>query len=326
MMTRRGCLYLLTTSLLLMRSAQSAAERHTQSVAFLGLDSRDDPILLQSFLDGLRVHGYSEGKNVRFVMPDVKDRYDLITGALTELVRENVDVIVTRGSTATTYASKATQSIPIVMVAGLDPVKAGFTASLSHPERNITGLTLASQDLAAKRLQILQDLVPVRTRVGVLVNPESKGSVASAQEAQKAARALGLELSMAEARTSEQFDVAFRALSNANVASVFCTPSTMFTSARKQLVMAAARYRLPTLFYTTEYVEAGGLVSYGPDQAAAFREAGAYVAKILGGMKPGDLPIEQPTKLELVINLKTAKAINIKVPQSVLLRADRVIQ
>jgi putative ABC transport system substrate-binding protein len=205
-------------------------------------------------------------------------------------------------------------------------VKAGFAVSLARPGGNLTGLTLASQDLAAKRLELLREIVPGVKRIGLLVNPESKGSTASAKDAEAAAKSLRLELQTVQARASTEFETAFTDLVKANVGAVFSTPSTMFTAHREQIVQIAARHRLPTMFYGADYVEAGGLVAYGTDQPDAFRRAADYVAKILRGDKPGDLPIEQPTKFELVLNMKTAKAIGLKIPQSVLLRSDRLIE
>lgn len=302
------------------------AAKRLPLVAFVGLDSADDPSLLEAFRERLHQHGYEEGVRVRLTAPSLGDHYEQLREALGELVRSKVDLIVTRGSTATNYARSMTETIPIVMVAGIDPVKAGFAVSLAHPGGNVTGVALGSQDLAGKRLEIVRDVVPGLARVGLLVNPESRSSMASAKEAEAAARALRLELYTAEVRTSAEFEPAFADLVKAGVGAVFPTPSTMFAAHLGQIAQIARRHRLPTISSVARYVDAGGLMAYGTDQADACRRAADYVARILQGARPGDLPIEQPITLEFVVNLKTAKALGVQVPQSVLLRATRVIQ
>lgn len=307
-----------------------ATPSHAQSsalpvVAFIGLDSGNS-LRLAAFREGLRKLGYEEGVNVRLEVPNLEDRYDRIGDAVTELVRLKVKVIVTYGSTATSAVKAVIASVPIVMISGIDPVKAGFAESLAHPGGNITGLTVSSQDLAAKRLETLRGLVPQLRRVGMLVNPESQGSMGSTKDTEAAAKLLQLELVVAEARTSSDFEPAFAAFVKNKVGAVVITPSTMFNADREQVVNTAARHQLPTIASSQELVEAGALAAYGTDIREAFRYAAGYVDKILRGTSPADLPIERSSKYELVINLKTARALGMIIPQSMLLRADRIIE
>ena len=294
-------------------------------VAFLGLGGEGGDELDQ-FKRGMREHGYVDGSNVRLEVPNLDGRYEGVPALLEGLIQRDVRVIVTRGSTATNAAKKATQSVPIVMIAGLDPVKSGFAASLARPGGNLTGITIILQEMAAKRLELLRDLVPGLARVGVLFNSDSKGSVGSLEETRAAAKPARLDLHVVEARATADLERAFAQLAGAKVQAVLATPSTMFTKNRKAICDLAIRERLPTMFYDAEYIETGGLMSYGPDIPAACRRAAAYVDQILKGAKPGDLAIEQPTKLELILNAKTARALGIEIPQSILLRADRVME
>ena len=294
-------------------------------VAFIGLDSGNSQ-RLAAFREGLRKLGYEEGVNVQLDAPNLDDRYDRLRDVLTELVRRKTKVIVTYGSTATSTAKAVTSSVPIVMVSGIDPVKAGFAESLAHPGGNITGLSLASQELTAKRLETLRGLMPQLKRIGMLVNPESQGSMGSTKETEVVAKAFQLELIVAEARSFADFEPAFATLATNKVGAVVITPSSMFTADRTQIVNAAMRHRLPTIASSRELVEAGALAAYGTDDREAFRYAATYVDKILRGASPADLPIEQANKYELVINLRTARALGVAIPQSMLLRADRVIE
>jgi putative tryptophan/tyrosine transport system substrate-binding protein len=294
-------------------------------VAFIGLGGPGGDEL-EEFKRGMRELGYADGSNFRLDAPDLGGRYEALAEVLKELVQRGARVIVTRGSTATSIAQKVTPAVPIVMIAGLDPVKSGFAASLSHPGGNLTGITIILQEMAAKRLELLRDLVPTLARIGVLVNPDSKGSLGSLEETRAAAIPAQLNLHVTPARTTADLGAAFAQFANARVQAVLCTPSTMFTANRRQICELAIRHRLPTVFYDSEYVEAGGLMSYGPDIPAACRRAANYVDRILKGAKPGDLAIEQPTKMELILNTKTARTLGMKIPQAILLRTDRVVE
>ena len=327
MLSRRQFVTALGTSLFA-RAAPSFAQQSTPRVplvAFIGLDSGNSH-RFEAFREGLRDRGYREGVNIQLAAPNLDDRYERMAEAVSELVRRNVRVIVTWGSTATNAARKAAAAVPIVMVSGIDPVKAGFADSLAHPGGNITGVLLESQNLTAKRLEILKDILPGLVRVGLLVNPDSRGSTTSVMEVQSAATVLRLELQKAEVRASTEFEAAFAQLVKANVGAVYVTPSTMFAADRARIAALATKNRLPAIFSGNDFADAGGLVSYGTDGRDAFRRAAGYVDKILKGAKPSDLAIEQPTKFELVINLRAAKEIGVQIPQQMVLRADRLIE
>jgi putative ABC transport system substrate-binding protein len=301
------------------------AQASLPRVAFFGLGGEGGDELEQ-FKRGMRELGYVDGSNLRLEVPNLGGRYEGLPELLNELVQRDVRVIVTRGSTSTNVAKKATASVPIVMIAGLDPVKSGFAASLSRPGGNLTGITIILEEMAAKRLELLRELLPGLAQVGVLFNPESKGSVGSLEETKAAAKAAQLKLHVVQARATAELESAFAQLAAAKVQAVLSTPSTMFTANRKLICDLAVQRRLPSMFYDAEYVETGGLMSYGPDIPAACRRAAAYVDRILKGAKPGELAIEQPTKMELIINAKTAHALGMKIPQAILLRTDRVIE
>jgi putative tryptophan/tyrosine transport system substrate-binding protein len=252
-----------------------------------------------------------------------------------ELVRLRVDVIVTAVSAAVRVAKKATATIPIVMVAAADPVGTGIVASLGHPEGNVTGLSFLSTDLAGKRLQLLREIVPGAALFGLLAWRTGEPDPASAREgpterfiaeSEAAGRHLGVEVSAQIVKSAGDLPNAFMAMAHARAQALIVQLSSLTYEHRAEILDAARRLRLPDMYESQEIVEAGGLVSYGPDVTELYRSAAAYVDKILRGARPGDLPIEQPSKLELVLNLRTARALGIAVPQSLLLRADRVIQ
>ena len=237
------------------------AQASVPRIAFLGL-SGEGGDELEQFKRGMRELGYVEGSNLRLEVPNLGGRYEGLPALLKELVQRDVRVIVTRGSTATNVAKKATDSVPIVMIAGLDPVKSGFAASLSRPGDNLTGITIILQEMAAKRLELLRELLPGLAQVGVLFNPESKGSVGSLEETKAVAKSAHLELHVVQARATAELESAFAQLAAAKVQAVLTTPSTMFTANRKLICDLAVRQRLPSMFYDAEYVETGGLMSY----------------------------------------------------------------
>jgi putative ABC transport system substrate-binding protein len=296
------------------------------------LASGGDPsnLLREAFLQGLRDLGYVEGRNVVIEYRSAEGKLERLPALAAELVALKVDVIVAAAGTVTALAARqATGTIPIVFIAAGDPVSAGLVTSLARPGGNLTGLSALSPELTSKWLELLKQTVPGVSRIAFLwqagVTPE-RMERAILKEADVAARALGVKLQVVEARGPADIDKAFSEMTRARAGAltVFSTP--MFSSERKRLVDLAAKNRLPTMYSFRGYVDAGGLMAYGPNLADLARRAATYVDKILKGAKPGDLPAEQPTKFELVINLKTAKALGLTIPQSLLGRADEVIQ
>jgi len=295
-------------------------------VGLLWIESGADSKILTAFREGLSAQGYTDGKNIRIEKQFLVDRYDRLAGSADSLVKSKVDVVVCYGATATLAASKATSSIPIVMVTGSDPVKLGVVASFSRPGGNVTGVTFLSAELHGKRLEILKEVVPRIRRVGVVFNPESATEVKSFLEWEAAARTLNMEAQRVEIRLQGDIDRVISDASRQRLDALTVAASTMFVANRKQILTAVAKTRLPAIYGSAEDVGAGGLMSYGPNVPDGFRRAAGYVAKILKGAKPADLPFEQPTRFQLTVNLKTAKGIGIAFPQSILLRADQVIK
>jgi ABC-type uncharacterized transport system substrate-binding protein len=278
---------------------------------------------IEGFRQGLRELGYIEGQSIT-IEYGLADSTDRLPGVVTELVRRHVDVLLASGTPPVAAAKNATQTIPIVFVASIDPVASGTVASLARPGRNITGLAGIHADLMGKRLELLREAVPRLSRVTVLSNAANPGNAQYIGQGKRAAEALGVQLQVAAVQDAGDFD---RVFSEAGGASAqIQLDDVLFTSHRTQLVRLAARNRLPVMYGFKEFVQAGGLMAYGPDYPDLYRRAATYVHKILKGAKPGDLPIEQPTKFELVINLKTAKALGLTIPQSLLLRADQLIE
>ncbi len=280
----------------------------------------------EAFRQGLREHGYVEGQNLAFEYRYAAGRADRLPALAGELVRLKVDVIVTQSNVAALAAKHATPTIPIVMAIAGDPVKAGVVGSLARPGGNVTGLTLMQTELSAKRLQLLKEAAPNIALVAVIWNPIDLPAADFLRETEAAARSLGLKLHAIEARSPAELDTAFKAVADARPSAFFTLPGGMFQDNLRRIIDFAVKRRLPGVFPNREFAEAGGLLSYAPSLAANWRRAAIFVDKILKGVKPAELPIEQPTKLELVINLKTAKALGLTIPQSVLFRADQVIQ
>jgi putative ABC transport system substrate-binding protein len=280
----------------------------------------------EAFRQGLRELGHIEGKNIVIEWRYAEGKPARLPALATELVRLKVDVIVTSGGTMTRAAKEATGVIPIVMAQDSDPVASGFIASLAHPGGNITGLSALSPELSGKRLELLKEIVPKLSRVAILGISTSPGYGQSKKETELAARAFGVRLQYLDVLAQKDIEAAFRAAGKERADAVLVLPSTVFSSHRLQIVDLAVKSRLPAIYLMAEWVEDGGLMSYGVSFTDLFRRAAIYVDKILKGAKPSDLPVEQPTKFELVINLKTAKQIGLTIPQSVLYRADRVIK
>jgi putative ABC transport system substrate-binding protein len=279
----------------------------------------------EAFRQGLRDLGYIEGQNIVLEWRFTKGQEDQAAVAA-ELVRSKVDIIVTDGNRPTRAAKNATKTIPIVMAVAGDPIGTGLVESLGRPGGNITGLTLLSPELSGKRLEILKETVPKLSRVAVLLNPANPGTALYRKEAEVAARSLGVELHLLEARRPNELASALSGTKTVRAQALVSLPDAMFFSEQVQIANLAAQTGLPAIFPEGEFVNAGGLMSYGPNLPDLFRRAAYFVDKILKGANPADLPVEQPTKFELVINLKTAKQIGLTIPPNVLARADKVIK
>ena len=279
-----------------------------------------------AFRQQMRALGYVEGRNVRFEPRWAQDDSDRLPKLAAELVGLEVDVIVSSGTNASIAAKRATSTIPIVTAAGSDPVALGLVGSLRQPGGNVTGMTSIASELAGKRLELLRLVVPRASRVAILWEERNPAARLAMQETEAAARALGLTLKSVPVQSSADFDDAFSSLVRDRSAALSITTSPIFIPHHKRLAELAMKHRLPTVVGYREWVEAGFLLGYSTDYHDRFRRAATFVDKILKGAKPGDLPMEQPTKFELVINMKTAKALGLTIPQSLLLRADEVIQ
>jgi putative ABC transport system substrate-binding protein len=267
-----------------------------------------------------------EGKSITLEERSAQGRHERFRELALELVGLNVSVIVTVGTPATLAAKQATTTIPIVMASAGDPVRSGLVSSLAHPGGNVTGLTILGPGLAAKRLELLKEAVPTMSRVALLWNPANPDQRFSFEEVQAAARALGARVHSVEARNREEVEQALAALKQDRPSALLMTADTVHQRYIERIVASMAELRLPAMYQLREAVDRGGLMSYGASMSDLSRRAATYVDKILKGAKPGDLPVEQPTKFELVINLKTAKALGLTIPPSVLARADEVIE
>ena len=302
--------------------AQQPPEK-TARIGFLG----DVPaFLVEAFRQGLRELGYIEGRNIAIEYRSPDWKYEQLPGLAAELVRLKVDVIVAASPPATEAAKQATSTIPIVFTVSGDPVAEGFVASLARPGGNLTGLATISPELVGKQLEMLKTVAPKVSRVAVLQNPTQPSHPRAVRQAEDAARALGVQLQVLKARTPSEIEAAFAAMSSQRAGGVLVLRDAVFRAQRAQIVALAAKSRLPAVYGLREQAEAGGLMAYGASVPELFRRAATYVDKILKGAKPADLPVEQPTKFELVINLKTAKALGLTIPPSLLQRADQVIQ
>jgi putative ABC transport system substrate-binding protein len=279
----------------------------------------------EAFKQGLQDFGYTAGQNVFLEYRFAAGSHDRLNEHTAELVAAKVDVLLTQGSEATSAARRLTTSIPIVMTS-TNPVGLGFVASLARPGGNITGVSLLGPEVAAKRVELLRELLPDIHKVAVFWNPNDPGARFSLAETQAAAKALKVELLVRETREVADFASAFHAAAAESAAAVILLPAPLMTRENRRVIDLALQNRLPTLFYSNESVKIGALIAYGPSIVTAYRRAAYFVDRILKGASPADLPIEQPTKLELAINLKTAKALGLNVPATLLARADDVIE
>ncbi len=298
-------------------------------IGYLANSLAGDPQLPEAFRQGLHDLGYVEGRNVVIEYRDAEGKPERFPALAAELVALKVDVIVAPTTLAAVAATQATRTLPIVFATAGDPVTSGLVTSLARPGGNVTGLSILAPELVGKRLELLTQAVPGVSWVAVLWQPGSMGERMDKdmlKEADVAARALGVRLHFVEARGPADFDRAFSDMTRARAGALTVLGSTMFSNERRRLVDLAAKNRLPAVYTSREFVDAGGLMAYGPNLADRYRRAATYVDRILKGTNPGDLPVEQPTIFELVINLKAAKALGLTIPQSVLARADEVIQ
>jgi putative tryptophan/tyrosine transport system substrate-binding protein len=310
-------------------AAEGQQARGYPRVGFLLAGSRSDPGVQHSFdvlRQALRELGYVEGQSIAFESRWAEGKYERLPDLATELVSLKVDVIVAVSTRAALAAKQATSTVPIVMTNVSDPVANGLVASLARPGGNITGLAIISPELVGKELEMLREVVPKVSRVAVLWNPANPGAVLQLRSAEVAARALGVRLQVLEAQGPGEIDRAFAAMRRERAGALLVVLDSVFLLERERIADLAAKNRLPAVYGLRYHAEAGGLMAYGANVLDLVRGGASYVDKILKGAKPADLPIEQPIKFELVINLKTAKALGLTIPPSLLGRADEVIQ
>jgi len=303
------------------RAAEAQPSTTIPRIGLLGDVTSWEPLRV-----GLRDLGYVEGKSIAFEERSSQGRNERFSGLASELVRLNVNIIVTWGTPATLAVKQATKTIPIVMAHVGDPLRSGLVANLAHPGGNVTGVTALGPGLAAKRLELLKEAVPNMSRVAFLWNPANPDQKSSFNEVQAGARALGVTLHSAEARSREELEQALAAMKQSHPSALLMTADAVHQRYTSRIVAFTSETRLPAMYQLKEAVDRGGLMSYGASLPDLARRAAYFVDKILKGAKPGDLPVEQPTKFELVINLKTAKALGLTIPPSLLLRADQVIE
>ena len=308
--------------------AEAQQAKKVPRIGYLGNSSPTlEPDLLEAFRQGLRDLGYVEGKNIIIEYRWADGKYDRFPNLVADLVRLNVSVIITAGTPGTLAAKQATKTIPIVMAVAGDAVGAGLVGSLARPGGNVTGSTTLARDLEGKRLELLKEIVPKLSRVAVLLNPANPFTALDWKEAQVSAEALHVKLEpVEEVKAAEEFETAFARIVRQHPGAVLMLADRFLLANRARIVDFAAQRRLPAMYPYQEVVVGGGLISYGPSYSDLFRRAATYVDKILKGRKPADLPVEQPMKFELVINLKAAKQIGLMIPPNVLLRADKVIK
>jgi ABC-type uncharacterized transport system substrate-binding protein len=326
---RRRDLLILIGSAIAPQVALAQQQAKVWRVGFLSARRRPGSLKLDyygAFPERMRELGYVEGKNLTIEWRFAEGQYEHLAGLAAELVRLKVDLIMALGPPAIAAARKATDAIPIVIVTSIDPVEAGFVKSLARPGGNVTGLSNLAGDISSKHLELLLAVVPKLSRVTVLVNPGNPAHALILKNVQAAAQAAGIRAGSAKAQTPHEIESVFSTMGREHGGAVIVALDPFFIQQERQIAELAARHRLPSIFANREYAEAGGLMSYGQNQVEIYRRAAWYVDRILKGARPGELPVEQPTTLELVINRKTAQAIGLPIPQSLLVRADKVIE
>ena len=305
-------------------SAPAGAAEKIYRVGILFIGGRDQPHL-ESFKRGLRDRDYAEGNNIILIYRYAEGKQERLADLAAELLGEKVDVIVTTAAISAMAVRRITQTLPIVMTTG-NPLEEGLAASLAKPGGNVTGLSVMSSDMSVKRLELLKESFPKKSRVAALWSPREREAVIGFKETDDAAKALSLRLHPLEIKSADDIDGAFKAMTKARDQAIIIILSPLSTLNSKRIVELALKHRLPGIYPTRQFAEEGGLMAYGPLIGDLYRRAATYVDKILKGTKPADLPIEQPMKFELVVNLKTAKQIGVTVPPNVLVRADKVIR
>jgi putative ABC transport system substrate-binding protein len=320
----------LTLSALLFALSSSVSAQQPAKIPRIGTlnigSTTTNPHRFEALRQGLRELGYVEGKNIVIERRFADGKFDRLPSLAAELVRLNVVVILTPGGISTRAAKEATSTIPIVMAQDNDPVGNGFVASLARPGGNITGLATFAPELSGKRLELLKEIVPKLSRVTVFGTSVNPGNAQSLKEIEAAAGAFKVQLQQQDLLESKDIEPAFRAAANGRVDGVIVLVSSVLNSNRRRVVELAAKNRLPVIYPFREFVDAGGLMTYGVNFVDLYRRSATYIDKILKGARPADLPVEQPTKFEFIINLKAAKQIGLTIPPNVLARADRVIK
>ena len=320
------CLLCITIAMVPAAIAE-AQQPKVARIGFLGNSTPElEANLIEPFREGLRELGYVEGKNLAIEWRWAEGKYERFPALIAELIASKVDLIVTAGTPASLAVKKATTTIPLVMIAVGDPVGSGLIASLAHPGGNITGLTSISPELDGKRLELLREVVPNISHVAVMWNPTSPLQVIAEKATRAAAQSMGIKILSLGVKADEQFDHAFATLRKEKPGALLVLADRLFLHNRARIVAFAARRRLPAVYAYRELVDAGGLMSFGPNYAEMHRRAATYVDRIFKGAKAGDLPIEQPTKFHLLINLRAANAIGLAIPQALLVRADELIR
>jgi putative ABC transport system substrate-binding protein len=306
----------------------AGAQQSISTIGFLSGRSRaESEALLKQFRKGLAEAGFAEGRNVRIEYRWAEGRYDRLPALAAELIDLRATLIVTTGGNVTSLAAKAaTSTVPIVFLQGGDPVKTGLVASFNRPGGNVTGVSLFIAELAGKRLELLREIAPKATMIGILANPNNPSAVDEARDVEVRAASLGLGTQLLHVRGVGDLETAFATAASAKVDAVLVANDPFLIDIRDQLVRIAATRAVPAVYFTRDFVEAGGLVSYGASIGDGYNKVGSYAGQILMGAKPADLPVQQPTKFELVINLKTAKALGIEPSLSLQARADEVIE